>query len=428
MDAHHRHRAASATRPTSSRTADGEAVVIDPPRDAWRIAAAAAERAAGGSPTSSRPTSTTTTCPGPLELRAAHGVGDPGAGRGRLRLRPPADGRRRRAGRRRPRAARPARRPATPPSTWPGTSRDADAPGGDPLAVATGGSLLSGSAGRTDLLGAEQTDALTAAQCRTPARAGAPCPTVTSSCRPMAPAASAGPDRPGASGSRRSAASAATTRSAGRSTDDALRGRPWSAGFGPYPTYYREMAPLNRAGPAVLGGARRPAPPRWPGSRAPAMADGARHVVDAAAARRFAAGHIPGSLEHRARRTRSRRTSAGSCRSGRRSCCVLPDPLEDAPRPRPSTSSLRIGYDDVVGVARRRGRGVAAAGGDELATYPIDDRPRPGGAEAAASAASILDVRDPRRVARGRGHPGRAGHPASASCRARLAELPPGSP
>ena len=60
------------------------------------------------------------------------------------------------------------------------------------------------------------------------------------------------------------------------------------------PKYFAEMKRINRDGPAVLGGFRRP-PREEPGALAAVLDSGAM-VVDTRPAAEFAAGHVPGTL------------------------------------------------------------------------------------------------------------------------------------
>jgi rhodanese-related sulfurtransferase len=62
-----------------------------------------------------------------------------------------------------------------------------------------------------------------------------------------------------------------------------------------YPTYYREMAPLNRTGPPLLGVVPAPLPPLPADEVAARIASGA-WLVDARSRREFAAAHVPGSI------------------------------------------------------------------------------------------------------------------------------------
>ena len=60
------------------------------------------------------------------------------------------------------------------------------------------------------------------------------------------------------------------------------------------PKYFAEMKRINKAGPPLLGGARRPR--RLPETRLPRLLDEGALVVDTRHAADFAAGHVPGTL------------------------------------------------------------------------------------------------------------------------------------
>ena len=60
------------------------------------------------------------------------------------------------------------------------------------------------------------------------------------------------------------------------------------------PRYFKEMKRINREGPAVIGGFRRPA--RMPESKLPALLSEGAVVVDLRGAAAFAAGHVPGTV------------------------------------------------------------------------------------------------------------------------------------
>jgi len=60
------------------------------------------------------------------------------------------------------------------------------------------------------------------------------------------------------------------------------------------PRYFKEMKRINRDGPAILGGFRRPA--RMPESKLPALIAAGAVVVDLRAAPAFAAGHVPRTI------------------------------------------------------------------------------------------------------------------------------------
>ncbi len=165
-----------------------------------------------------------------------------------------------------------------------------DRAAGAVVAVFTGGSLLHGSTGRTDLLGGEHASALAAAQRASARRLAADLPAEAtvhpthgfgSFCAASAP----GPD--GSTLGEEQRVNPALT----LSEHDYVAGL--LAGLDEYPAYYARMAPANTAGPerpdltppGILGAAeitRRIAAGEW--------------VVDLRGRRAFAAGHVPGSL------------------------------------------------------------------------------------------------------------------------------------
>ena len=164
-----------------------------------------------------------------------------------------------------------------------------------PAAVLTGGSLLVGSVGRTDLLGDEETDDLTRRQLAS-LRSLASLPDGVSvwPTHGSGSFCAAGPmhDEPtstiGAERRSNPLFMVAQGFAPGSFHDQLV------AGFMPYPAYYGEMAAMNRAGPAVLG--ERPALAGLdPAAVREAIAGGAR-IVDGRSRRDIVAGHIPGSL------------------------------------------------------------------------------------------------------------------------------------
>jgi hydroxyacylglutathione hydrolase len=164
--------------------------------------------------------------------------------------------------------------------------------GATPSAVLTGGSLLIGSVGRTDLLGPKATEALTRAQFDSlHALASLPDDVAVWPTHGSGSFCAAGPMQ----------ATPTSTIGAERFgnpffgiTDPAAFHDRLVAGFMPYPAYYGEMAAMNRAGPALLR--ERPRLTALdPSAVAAAVVNGAR-IVDARPRREIAAGHIPGSL------------------------------------------------------------------------------------------------------------------------------------
>jgi hydroxyacylglutathione hydrolase len=365
---------------------DGEAVIVDPPRDAWRMAEAAAAR--GWRITHVLETHVHNDyLSGALELRARDGVEIVAPARGGYAFphRPAEEGDELEVGRVRFVAR------ATPGHTpehlaW--DIVDVDRPETDPVAVATGGSLLVGSAGRTDLLGPDATAALTAAQYATLRRLAALPPEVR-----LLPTHGAGsfcsagpPDR------RRSTtvAAEATANPLLAPMDEAAFSATVLAGYGPYPRYYHDMAPLNRAGPPILG--HRPSTPRLdPADVQRALTDGAL-AIDGRRRRAFAAGHLPGSLGIEL--DDSFAAYVGWLAPfGAPLVLVLPDPLDDAVA-EAVDQLLRIGFDRVVGVLAGGVDAWAAAG------LPLSSYPAMTAAELASDlgddpATTLLDVRDP---------------------------------
>jgi glyoxylase-like metal-dependent hydrolase (beta-lactamase superfamily II)/rhodanese-related sulfurtransferase len=164
--------------------------------------------------------------------------------------------------------------------------------GGEDAAVCSGGSMLFGTVGRTDLLGAALADELSRAQHRSVRRLA----------HELAPATAVLPTHGFGSfcSSSPPSGAEATTIAIQREENLALRIADEDAfvdtllaGFGAYPAYYAEMAPINRAGP-----------PPWPAAPADRLDPDrlARHlhsggwVVDLRRRREFAAAHLAGSV------------------------------------------------------------------------------------------------------------------------------------
>jgi glyoxylase-like metal-dependent hydrolase (beta-lactamase superfamily II)/rhodanese-related sulfurtransferase len=266
----------------------GEAVVVDPPRDAWRVTAVSAARRW-------RLTKVIEThvhndyLSGALELRASDRVEIVAPARGGYRFahRGVDHGDTVRVGDLQLVAR------ATPGHTPEHLAWDVLPDGSTvPTAVLTGGSLMVGSAGRTDLLGAARTDALTVDQFRSlRGLAALPDDVAVLPTHGAGSFCAAGP------------IDAARTSTIGverrhnplfGAPDEATFRMTMLAGLAPYPAYYAHMAPLNRAGPAVLG--RLPTPPALTPAEVRSAVAAGGHVVDGRSRRAFAAGHVPGAL------------------------------------------------------------------------------------------------------------------------------------
>jgi hydroxyacylglutathione hydrolase len=361
---------------------EGEGAVVDPQRDAWRFLRAAE---AGGA----RIRAVLEThvhndyVSGAHELRAATGAElvVPAQGRYQFPHRPAADGHEVRIGDLRLVAL------ATPGHTpehlaWLLYQGDA----ATPRAVLTGGSLLVGSAGRTDLLGHELAGELTRAQFATIRKLGAlpdevevlPTHGAGSFCVAAMP------------GTRRTTTIALERRenflfrAAGlASFDEELRGELLA-----YPAYYRHMAPINRAGAEVLGGLPpiRAVGPEELAARARAGA----FVVDGRDRDDFAAAHLPGSVNIE--------LNAGFASYigwmlpfDDPLLLVLPDPGEPALE-EAVTQLIRIGWRHVEGWLAG-GIDAWRASGGELRSYPCGGVKELCDAVLAGKAPRVVDVR-----------------------------------
>jgi len=152
--------------------------------------------------------------------------------------------------------------------------REVDEP--QPRALFSGGSLLVGSAGRTDLLGPEHTDELTRAQYSTLNRLA----TLPDDVRVL-PTHGAGSFCVAAMPATRPTSTIRDERHRNllvRAGDLAGFTAELSGELMAYPAYYAHMAPINRAGPPVLGRLPEP-PPLIPDPVQEAQRRGAR-VVD----------------------------------------------------------------------------------------------------------------------------------------------------
>jgi hydroxyacylglutathione hydrolase len=159
------------------------------------------------------------------------------------------------------------------------------------LGVFTGGSLIVGSAARTDLLGAGRAAELARAQYRSLRRL-ATLPAAT----PVWPTHGAGSfcsAPPGADRTTTISAELAGNQLLAAPDEDAFT-RQLLAGLGSYPAYFGWLAEANRRGPPVIAGTPGLAPLDPAAVRALLTAGG--WLVDARPVPDFAAGHIPGAV------------------------------------------------------------------------------------------------------------------------------------
>lgn len=167
----------------------------------------------------------------------------------------------------------------------------ADAATGAVAGICTGGSVLFGTVGRTDLAGPEHTDRLTRAQWRSAHRLVDRVPDSAA----IWPTHGFGSFCSGGGGSGAVESTAGLERKSNTALvlDEASFVVGFLAGLGPYPAYYRHMGPLNLAGP----GPRPWAPlPLVDAADLRRRLDGGEWVVDLRPRSRFAAGHLPGSV------------------------------------------------------------------------------------------------------------------------------------
>jgi hydroxyacylglutathione hydrolase len=262
-----------------------------------------------------------------------------------------------------------------------------------PAAVFTGGSLIVGSAGRTDLLGPALTNALTSDQQRTLRRlAELPDAVEILPTHGAGSFCSAGP----ASSQRVSTIGAERfanpTFALAGASPEAFRAQVLGE-LGRFPAYYAHMAGLNRRGPRVLG--RLILPPALDPAAFEAAAHGPKRptIVDGRDRDAFAAGHLPGSLN-----IELDGTFAGYVGwlvpFGAPVLFVLPDGAPDALE-RATTELLRIGYEWVPAWLEG-GTAAWAASGRRLSSYPTTTMSVLHDERAAGSQAGILlDVRQP---------------------------------
>jgi glyoxylase-like metal-dependent hydrolase (beta-lactamase superfamily II)/rhodanese-related sulfurtransferase len=404
----------------------GEAVLVDPQRDAWRFTEVAARR--GWRIRHVLETHVHNDyLSGALETKAATGaeICAPARGGYQFEHRPMDEGDALEIGSLRLTAwATPGHTPEH--IAWAVSDLGSPAPGGsgdEPAAVFTGGSLLVGTSGRTDLLGPVLTPALTADQQRSLQRfATLPDAVQVLPTHGAGSFCSAGPS----SGSR------VSTIGAERFANPAFRLADGPAeafrlqaldGLGRYPDYYAHMAGLNRRGPRVLSRLFL-ADPLEPAAFEAAAAEGRdRHRCPRP--QRLRGGSPPGLHQHRARRhVRRLRRLAPPVRAP--VLLVLPEGAPDA-LATATTELLRIGYERVRGWL---GGGVEAWVASGRACPRMRSRRcvRPTtGAVRPSTTASCSTSASRSSGTRTAWFPGRSGS-SSPTCRAGFADLPANRP
>jgi glyoxylase-like metal-dependent hydrolase (beta-lactamase superfamily II)/rhodanese-related sulfurtransferase len=259
---------------------------------------------------------------------------------------------------------------------------------GTPEAILTGGSLLVGTAGRTDLLGSDHTAGLTDDQFRSLRRLARFPDAVrvlpTHGAGSFCTASPAGAGRSSTMGAERATNELLQTVQRARFSSLLL------GGLGRWPAYYGHMAEINRSGAPLLRGLRSPAP-LPPSIVAELLARGA-WVVDARGRWAFAEAHIPGSIHVEA--TDSFASWVGSVVPfGAAIVLVLPGDRADL-GPDLATDLARIGYDAVVGMLDG-GIGAWLDDGRPTATMTMTSVTSVGARLAGSERVRVLDVRQP---------------------------------
>jgi glyoxylase-like metal-dependent hydrolase (beta-lactamase superfamily II)/rhodanese-related sulfurtransferase len=218
-----------------------------------------------------------------------------------------------------------------------------EAESGRPLAIFTGGSLMVGGAGRTDLVGPEHTDALTRAQFRSVRRlASLPDDVQVLPTHGAGSFCGAGPlpkERTSTMGHERAHNPALAA------SDEEEFVRRQLSGLLAYPTYYSSMAEINRSGPRLVRDL--PKPHGLAPAEVASRLDSGIWVVDSRWRIQFARAHIPRSVNVELEET------FGSYVGwivpfGEGVVLVLPDPTEEALE-ESVTQLLRVGYERIEG-------------------------------------------------------------------------------
>ncbi len=257
--------------------------------------------------------------------------------------------------------------------------------GDTPFGAFTGGSLMIGSAGRTDLLGHDHTHDLTVKQYHSIQRIAElpdevmiyPTHGSGSFCSSSNPSS----ERIGSLGNERSYNQALTASSIDEFLDRQL------SGLRQYPSYYPQMAPINRRGPEIFH--ELPEVPALDPDTFKEKMNGA-FVLDVRMGREFAARHIPGSYNFELKPSAS--NYIGWIIPFNAPILIVPDAggYEDVIELQ--TQLFRIGYIQVIGYLE----GGIDAWSDESGTssYTYVDA----STLKLESSPQILDIRDPQEI------------------------------
>jgi hydroxyacylglutathione hydrolase len=233
--------------------------------------------------------------------------------------------------------------------------------GHGPFAVFTGGSLLYGAVGRTDLIGPAQTEELTRAQYRSVRRLAAELPgeVAVYPTHGFGSFCSATPT----TGTCSTIAHERLANIALRSDEDTFV-RELLAGLGAYPRYYAHMGPANRRGPQALD--LTPPAPADPAELRRRI-DAGEWIVDLRERRAFARAHVSGTISIEAGDSFS--TYLGWAIAWGAPLTLIgdnPDHIAEA-----QVQLMRIGIDQIAGAAT--GPTDALAPDGRISSYPVTD-------------------------------------------------------
>ncbi len=231
----------------------------------------------------------------------------------------------------------------------------------NPHAVFTGGSMLFGTSGRTDLVGPEHTDTLTRRQFSSLRRLVAELPPETKvyPTHGFGSFCSATPASGDSSTIGQQAQSNPALTMREQEYVDTLL-----SGLDAYPAYYERMAPINRQGPAPVD---LTLPEQVDPAELRRRIEAGEWVVDLRERTAFAAGHLAGSLAFEL--STSFVTYLGWLYRWGTPLTLVAESIEqiaDAKR-----ELVRIGIDSLAGVAA--GDIKALADGGEVRSYPVTD-------------------------------------------------------
>ena len=233
-----------------------------------------------------------------------------------------------------------------------------------PDAVFTGGSLLVGTAGRTDLLGPSFTDELTRAQYESLSKLAELPDDVQ-----VLPTHGAGSFCVAAMPTTKTTSTIGDERRRNllvRAADFSDFSTELRSELMAYPAYYAHMAPINRAGAAVLG--RLPQPPAVGADAVEEAIERDVWVIDARDREAFAAAHIPGSVNVEL-------NSGFAAYVGwlvpfdAPLLLVLPDPVDES-LIEAVTQLFRIGWTQIIGYSEG-GFDSWRSGGRPTASYEV---------------------------------------------------------